>query len=128
MKARIKSTGEIVDVISYGGDTIRSEDDYVSYTDSSGIEHYSVPGLNYYLDFEELGDAGISADREQRRYEMAKDFTAVMLGRLNYDPFEVILNCCCSGGVPVNPYRRIISIAVSVADALMEELEKNKNQ
>lgn len=28
MKARIKSTGEIVDVISYDGDTIRSENDY----------------------------------------------------------------------------------------------------
>lgn len=126
MKARIKSTGEIVDVISYGGDTSRSEDDYVSYTDSSGIEHYSVPGLNYYLDFEELGDEGISTDREQRRYEMAKDFTAVMLGRLNYDPFTAIINCCCSGGVPVNPYSHIARIAVSVADALMEELEKGK--
>lgn len=67
-------------------------------------------------------------DWEQRRYEMAKDFTAVMLGRLNYDPFEAILNCCCSGDVPVNPYRRIIRIAVSVADAVIEELRKPKNQ
>lgn len=126
MKAIIKSTGEIVDVISYGGDTSRSEDDYVSYTDSDGIEHYSVPGLNYYWDFEELGDAGISTDREQRRYEMVKDFTSVLLGRLNYDPFTAIINCCCSDGVPVNPYSNIARIAVSVADALMEELEKGK--
>ena len=128
MKARIKSTGEIVDVISYGGDTSRSEDDYVSYIDSDGIEHYCVPGLNYYWDIEELGDAGISTDREQRRYEMAKDFTAVMLGRLNYDPFTANVCCCCSDGEPVNPYIHIARIAVSAADAVIEELKKPKNQ
>lgn len=127
MKARIKSTGEIVDVISYGGDTFRSEDDYVSYTDSSGIEHYSVRGLNYYWDFEEFGDAGISADWEQRRHDMAKDFTSALLGRLNYDPFTANVCCCCSDGEPVNPYSHIARIAVSVADAVIEEL-KNKNQ
>lgn len=128
MKARIKSTGEIVDVISYGGDTSRSEDDYVSYIDSDGIEHYCVRGLNYYWDIEELGDAGISTDWEQRRYEMAKDFTAVMLGRLNYDPFTANVCCCCSDGEPVNPYRHIAMIAVSAADAVIEELKKPKNQ
>lgn len=40
MKARNRKTGEIVDVISYGGSTVRSDVlDYVSYIDSKGVEH-----------------------------------------------------------------------------------------
>lgn len=124
MKAKIKSTGEIVDVIAYGGDTIRSKYDNVSYIDSEGIEHHAVLGLNYYWDFEELGDIGISPNWEQRRYDMAKDFTATLLGRLNYDPFTANVCCCCSDGEPVNPYSHIASMVVNVADAVIEELKK----
>lgn len=59
-----------------------------------------------------------------RRLNMAKDFASVLLGRLDYNPFMAHINCCCSDGEPVNPYRHIASIAVSVADALIAESEK----
>ena len=52
MKARIRKTGEIVDVISYNTcSTIRSHQDYVSYIDSKGEEH-DRESLNYYWDFD----------------------------------------------------------------------------
>lgn len=67
-------------------------------------------------------------DWEQMRHDMAKDFTATLLGRLNYDPFTANACCCCSDSEPINPYSHIARIAVSVADALIEELKKPKNQ
>lgn len=67
-------------------------------------------------------------DWEKRRYELAKDFTSTLLGRLNYDPFTAHLNCCCSDGEPVKPYSNIARIAVSVADALIAELKKTKEE
>jgi len=54
MKAKIRKTGEIVDVICYNTcSTIRSHQDYVSYIDSNGIEH-DRESLNYYWDFEPI--------------------------------------------------------------------------
>ena len=48
MKARIRKTGEIVDVIAHNHcSTIRSSQDYVSYIDSNGVEH-DRESLNYY--------------------------------------------------------------------------------
>ena len=52
MKAKIRKTGEIVDIICYNQySTIRSHQDYVSYIDSKGIEH-DRELLNYYWDFD----------------------------------------------------------------------------
>ena len=62
--------------------------------------------------------------RDMRRLNIAKDFAAVLLGRLNYDPFTAQINCCCSNGEVVNPYSNIAGIALSVADALIAEYEK----
>ena len=62
--------------------------------------------------------------RDMRRLNIAKDFAAVLLGRLNYDPFTAQINCCCSNGEVVNPYSNIAGIALSVADALIVECEK----
>lgn len=57
MKAKIRKTGEIVDVIgSNHCSTIRSHQDYVSYIDSKGIEH-DRESLNYYWDFEPIETA-----------------------------------------------------------------------
>jgi hypothetical protein len=63
MKTKIKKTGEIVDVISYGNN-------FVSYIDNKGIEHLCAP-LNYYLDIEQIKNEK-QIDWEQRRYEIAK--------------------------------------------------------
>lgn len=48
MKARIRKTGEVVEIITYSGSTNRNECiDRVSYIDSKGVEHPREP-LNYY--------------------------------------------------------------------------------
>lgn len=57
---------------------------------------------------------------KERRLNIAKDFVAVLLSRLNYDPFTAH-HCCCSDGEAVNPYTNIARIALSVADALIYE-------
>jgi len=55
MKAKIRKTGEIVDVICYGGSPLRSDAlDYVNYIDSQGVEHTEPNHLNYYWDFEPI--------------------------------------------------------------------------
>lgn len=73
----------------------------------------------------EMVDRLIKDDfRDMRRLNIAKDFAAVLLGRLNYDPFTAQINCCCSNGEVVNPYSNIAGIALSVADALIAEYEK----
>lgn len=53
MKAINRKTKEIIDIISFSGDTRRSELDRVSYIDSKGVEQKDVP-LNRYWDFEEI--------------------------------------------------------------------------
>ncbi len=60
---------------------------------------------------------------ETRKPTCIEDFAAVLLGRLDYNPFMAHINCC-SDGKPVNPYRHMASIAMSVADALIAEAEK----
>lgn len=127
MKYRIRKTGEIIDVISYSGltSTERDEiDDWVDYIDSNGNEIKHAQ-LNLYWDLEPI-QIESAIDWEQKRCDMAKDFTAALLGRLNYDPFTANINCCCSDGGPVNPYWYIVGIAVSVADILIAELKENK--
>ena len=59
MKAKIRKTGEIVDVICYGGSPHRRSDalDYVNYIDSQGVEHAEPNHLNYYWDFEPIETA-----------------------------------------------------------------------
>lgn len=52
MKYRNRKTREIVEVISYSPWVDRSENDWVSYIDSNGVEHHRVQGLNIYWDFE----------------------------------------------------------------------------
>lgn len=56
MKAKIRKTGEIVDIICYRGSPHRKSDvlDYVNYIDSQGVEHIEPNHLNYYWDFEPI--------------------------------------------------------------------------
>lgn len=125
MKAIIRKTGEIVDIVSYSGGTVRCDIlDRVSYIDSKGIEH-DRETLNYYWDFEQIDvkeDAFSKIDWEQRRYEIAKEmlpYTAetsrsiLMSGHgLGDDAKGKTLTEVCA------------SSAVSFADALIEELKK----
>lgn len=124
MKKRIRKTGEIVDVIYYVCySNERTKYDEIHYIDSKGDEIHS--NLHYHWDLEDINEEyKITINWEQRKYEMTKDFTVTLLGRLNYDPFMPNACCCCSDDKPVNPYSNIVAIAVSVADALIEELKK----
>lgn len=64
MKARNRKTGEVVDIISYSQLSAAERcpgQDYVSYIDSQGVEHYKED-LNYYWDFEPIDD---TQDKEQ---------------------------------------------------------------
>lgn len=71
-KAKIRKTGEVVDVIYFRCSTIRNICDEVSYIDSKGIEHEGE-NLNYYWDFENIPNSDAIIDWEQRRYEIAKE-------------------------------------------------------
>ena len=110
MKARIRKTGEIVEVITYSGSTIRDECiDKVTYIDSKGVEH-DRETLNYYWDFEKLPDVKednfSNTDWNQVRVQASIGAMQVILGRNNYDT-----------------YKNIAADAVGYADALVKELK-----
>ena len=111
MKARLRKTGEIVEIISYSSYTTRNEIlDRVSYIDSQGEEHPCEP-LNLYWDFEtitdEKEDTSSTTDWNQVRVQASIGAMQVILGKNNYDT-----------------YKEIASHAVGYADALIKELKK----
>lgn len=111
MKARIRKTGEIVEVITYSGSTIRNECiDKVSYIDSKGAEH-DRETLNFYWDFEPIidkkEDTLLTTDWNQVRIQASIGAMQVILTKNNYD------TC-----------KEIASQAVGYADALVKELKK----
>ena len=110
MKARIRKTGEIVDVICYGGSPLSRSDvlDYVNYIDSQGIEHTEPNHLNYYWDFEPMETA--TNDHWQDVRERAA--IAAMQGVMNF-----------FGSIDYNR-ETIAKLAVEQADALIKELRK----
>lgn len=113
VKAIVKSTGEIV-MVKHCHEPITTRTAFYETEDGRKFPMFT-------LEFEK------DIDWEQRRYDMTKDFTAALLGRLNYDPLTANLNCCCSDVGPVNPYMYIVGIAVSVSDAVIEKLKKGGN-
>ena len=83
MKARIRKTGEVVEIISYSSLTTRNEIlDNVAYIDSKGKEHPREP-LNFYWDFEQIPDVKEDnfpkIDWEERRYVIAKEIYPTIL-------------------------------------------------
>lgn len=109
MKARIKETGEIINIAEYA---IVKLDKCDSYGNPIEMPFESV---------EILQDKSDDIDWEQRHYDLAKNFTAVMLGRLK--KYIANYNCCSSD---VNPYRVMAEIAVKTSDALIAELKKGE--
>ena len=104
-KVKIKKTGEVVDVICFSCNTRRCKYDSVSYIDSKGIEHVEEP-LNYYWDFEEITNIDNTIDWEQRRYEIAKDVTAILAQR------------------PGSVYDCVVYSAIKITDKLIERLKE----
>lgn len=70
MKAKFRKTGEIVDIISYSGNTDRNDVlDRVSYIDSKGVEH-SREKLNIYWDFETIQETSIAPNTDWQKVKI----------------------------------------------------------
>lgn len=130
-KARIRKTGEIVTVISYGGSTMRNDIiDYVSYIDSEGNEHPKEK-LNYYWDFETIEEPkteqspiniNIEPDWQQIRINAS---IAAMQGIIsNSHPEDYHYQSYCRYYKDTS--KDIAIRAVAYADALIKELQKEK--
>lgn len=111
MKAKIRKTDEIVDIICYNHcSTIRSHQDYVSYIDSKGIEH-DREALNYYWDFEPIETANNDHWQDVRE-------------RAAITAMQGILSSPIIPGVNPNPSKReIADLAVLLADELVKRLK-----
>ena len=104
MKARIKTTGKIVEI----------EDLYDDGTALVKGRYFKVSELDFFEDFEAI-------DWEQRRYEIAKESVTAIMS--NEDFYHQILYEGAEHGqrqIQTN----IASAAVIFADALIEELKK----
>lgn len=88
MKARVKSTGVLVDVIPKTNTNALHSGDNIYVCDNMGFRECE-------LDFLNLGNSAI--DWEQRRYELAKDIIKVVIANDNGVNSEVLakysLNC-----------------------------------
>lgn len=134
MKARIKKTGEIVEVICYGGSPLSRSDalDYVNYIDSQGVEHTEPNHLNYYWDFEpiywdfepmETATNEHWQDVRERAAIAAMQGTITILSSSDRTAFRDIVVDGFRGDKHTYPHE-IADFAVACADALIEELNK----
>lgn len=115
MKAKLRQTGEIVDVICYGGSPLNRSDvlDYVKYIDSQGVEHTERNHLNYFWDFEPIEDTTAYEYWQNVRERAA---IAAMRGVMNF-----------FGSIDYNR-DTIARLAVEQADALIEVLKEKANE
>lgn len=123
MKARIRKTGEIVEVITYSSSTHRLEHlDAVSYIDSKGVEH-DREKLNFYWDFEQLPDVKEdnfpNTDWNQVRIQAA---IAAMQGLCNSCHDDVIREIQKQNDLERSSVIGFLS--VRIADAFVKELKK----
>ena len=118
MKARIRKTGEIVEIISHSGFVDRNKLlDEVSYIDSNGVEH-AKESLNYYWDFEPIEDKNIDEAHWQDVRERAA--IAAMQGMLSNPQL---------GDTSYLDYRLTIAKAsVGYADELVKQLKEHSNE
>ncbi len=128
MKARIRKTGEIVEVICYNGFHVRSHIDSVSYIDSNGDEH-DRESLNYYWDFEPMDTSEDTSmdvhwqDVRERAAIAAMQGTITLLGSSDRYAFREVVVEGYNGGEKTYP-KEIAQFAAACADALIEELKK----
>ena len=111
MKAKIRKTGEIVDIICYGGSPLKRSEvlDYVNYIDSQGVEHTEPNHLNYYWDFEPIE---IATD-EHLQYVRERAAIAAMQGLLSN-----------SSNIRIIYVKECAEKAIRYANALVEQLKE----
>ena len=127
MKAKIRKTGEIVDIIYYNNFCMkRSSQDFVSYIDSNGVEH-DREHLNYCWDFEiiDTQDENITHWQEvrERAAIAAMQGTITILSNSDRYAFRDIVVEGYSGKEKTYP-KIIAEFAVACADTLIKELKK----
>lgn len=143
-KYRIRKTGEIVEVISYGGSTTRSDVlDFVSYIDSKGVEHEKEP-LNLYWDLSPIKKWGVENKQNRNlsqetancdkqfdkilemntEAERRKIATQAMVAILSN---PVTAKCVMVPNVLDISVLTLAKLSVKVADALIAELNKKKD-
>lgn len=113
MKAKIRKTGEIVDIISFVGSTTRDGRDWVSYIDSKGRECHKM-SLNRYWDFEDIDQINDNVDWEQRRYDLAKRYSIEFVKLQHY---QGRTEC----GIL---YSKVVGWSVELADELIAKLKE----
>ena len=122
MKAKFRKTGEIVDIISYSGNTDRNDVlDSVSYIDSKGVEH-SREKLNLYWDFESIQETSIAPNTDWQQVTNQAAIYAMQAMIANSSEIDY-------RGISVYKIDReeIAERAVKYARALVEELKKDVN-
>lgn len=114
MKARVKSTGVLIDVIPKCNTNAQHSGDNLYVCDNMIFRGCDLDFLNI----------GNSIDWEQRRYEIAKETVTAIMS--NEDFYHQVL---CEGAVRGQRQiqTNIASAAVVFADALIEELRKGEN-
>lgn len=117
MKAKNRKTGEVVDIISYSQLSAAERcpgQDYVSYIDSQGVEHYKED-LNYYWDFEL-----ISIRDENIHWQDVRERAAIAAMQ------GLLANSVLIGEyvTALRPKISIVETAIEHANMLVEELKK----
>ena len=127
MKAKIRKTGEIVDIICYGGSPNRRSDviDYVNYIDSQDVEHIKDNHLNIYWDFEfiEIDTDKHWQDVRERAAIAAMQGTIAMLNNSDGYAFREVVVEGYKGEEKTYP-KEIAQFAVACADAIVERLKE----
>lgn len=115
MKRKIRRTGEIIDIITFNGSTIRSDYDQIQFYDSNG----SVinESLNYYLDTLPVNDENKDADWEQRRFDLVKAYSIEFI-KMQHRKGEID----CGVYVP-----DVVSWSITIADRIIEAMRGVKN-
>lgn len=122
MKAKFRKTGEIVDIISYSGNTDRNDVlDSVSYIDSNGVEH-SREKLNFYWDFESIQETSIASNTDWQQVTNQAAIYAMQAMIANSSEIDY-------RGISVYKIdgEEIAERAVEYARALVNELKKDVN-
>lgn len=113
MKSKIKSTGEIVEVVSCSCKCGSSRDETDSVTIATENGYETLKYINYYLDLDL--ESGKEIDWEQRRFELAK---AAMQGMLSNPTYDVYDNSFSDDNATL-----IASSSIKYADELIKQLK-----
>ena len=141
-KYRIRKTGEIVEVISYGGSTTRSDVlDFVSYIDSKGAEHEKEP-LNLYWDLSPIKEWGVKNKQNRNLSQETaicdKQFDKILEMNTEVERRWIAAMVMCA--ILTKPMdffsisecmdieNSVAKKSVAFADALIAELNKKKDE